>query len=61
MVKLDEYMEVNIGSLESPKIVKVGKGTSSEETKKIENLIREYRDVFARSYDDLKSYKGDII
>jgi hypothetical protein len=33
MVKVNEYMEVNIGSLESPKIVKIGKGTSSEEGK----------------------------
>jgi hypothetical protein len=40
---------------------KIGKGTSSEERKKIENLIREHRDVFAWSYDDLKAYKGVII
>jgi hypothetical protein len=41
--------------------VKIGKGISSEERKEIEDLIREYRDVFAWSYDDLKAYKGDII
>jgi hypothetical protein len=26
--------------------VKIGKGTSSEERREIENLIKEYRDVF---------------
>ena len=61
MVKLDEYMEFNIGSLGRLKIVKIGKGTSSEERKEIQDLIREYINVFAWSYDDLKAQKGDII
>jgi hypothetical protein len=42
MVKPNEYMEVNIGSPEIPKIVKIGKGTSSKERREIENLIIEY-------------------
>ena len=47
--KLDpgEYLEVNIGTSENPKIVKIGKGTSVEERKKLTNLLREYQDVLA--------------
>jgi hypothetical protein len=55
-------MEISkIGSLGSLKLVKIGKSTSSEERGEIENLIKEYRDIFAWSYDDLKAYKGDKI
>jgi hypothetical protein len=54
-------MEINIGSPDGPKIVKIGKGISTEERKEIENFIRKYRDVFAWSWDDLKVYRGDII
>jgi len=61
MVKPNEYMEINIGSLENMKIVNNGKGTSSEEMKAIEELIQEFKDVFSSSYDDLKAYKCDII
>jgi len=34
-------MEINIGSLDIPKIVKIGKGISSEERKEIEFFIKE--------------------
>jgi hypothetical protein len=61
MVKPDEYMEVNISPLVSPKIIKIGKGTSRKEIREIKNLVRKYRDVFTWSYDNLKYYKGDII
>jgi len=52
-----DYLEFNIGSQLNPNIVKIGKGTSNEEIINIENLIQEYRDVFAWSYDYLKAYK----
>jgi len=42
-------------------MINIGKGTSKEERNQIEKLIREYKDVFSWSYDDLKAYKGDII
>jgi hypothetical protein len=41
--------------------VKIGKGTSRKEIKEFEDSIKEYRDVFAWSYDDLKAYEGGII
>jgi len=42
-------------------MIKIGKGISRKERNAIKNLIREFRDVFAFSYNDLKAYKGDII
>jgi hypothetical protein len=59
--KPDDVIEINIASVESPKLIRIGKHTSLEERKELENLIREYKDVFAWTYDDLKAYKDDII
>lgn len=59
--KPEDSIEINIGSEASPKLIRIGKTTSAEERRQIEDLIREYRDVFAWSYDDLKAYKGNII
>eukprot|EP00253_Pinus_taeda_P006080 PITA_06080 len=56
-----EYIEVNIGTSRDPKIVKIGKGTNVEERKKLTNLLREYQDVLAFSYDELKVYREDIM
>lgn len=39
-----EYLVINIGTPANPKIVKIGKGTSVEERKKLTNLLPEYRD-----------------
>ena len=58
---VDEVVEVNIGTPASPKIIKIGKNTSPKERKAIENLIWEYKDVFAWTYNDLKSFDPAII
>ena len=56
-----EYLEINIGTPENPKIVKIGKGTSVEESKKLTNLLHKYQDVLAFSYDELKGYREDVM
>ena len=56
-----EFIEVNIGAYEDPKTVKIGKGTNDEGGKKLTNLLREYRDVLALSYDELKGYREDVM
>lgn len=56
-----EYLEINIGTSENPKIVKIGRGISVEERKKLTDLLREYRDVLAFSYDELKGYREDVM
>jgi hypothetical protein len=43
----DEVIEFNIGTKESPKMVKFGKGTTPDEREKLISLIREFKDVFS--------------
>lgn len=58
---VDEVIEINIGSSCSPKWIKIGKNASKEQRRRIEELIREYKDVFAWTYDDLKTYNQSVI
>ena len=44
---------------ESPKLIQIDENTSPDEREEIENLIREYRDIFRWTYDDPKAYTGD--
>jgi hypothetical protein len=57
----EEALEFNIGTEMDPRAVKIGKGTTKKERKEILNLIREFRDIFAWNYDELKAYRGDVI
>jgi hypothetical protein len=59
--KLCDYLEVNIGTNEEPRLIKVGKTTPIEERNEIVKLLKEYRDVLAFSYDELKVYREDVI
>ena len=42
-------------------MVRIGKNTPNETKKQIINLLKEYRDVLAFTYDELKFYKGDVL
>ena len=53
-------MEINIGTGKDPKLIKNGKGTSEKERNSLINLIKEYRDVLAFGYDELKAYQEDM-
>jgi hypothetical protein len=59
--KLCDHLEVNIGTNEEPRMVKIGKTTPIEERNEIVKLLKEYRDVLAFSYDELKVYREDVI
>ena len=59
-MKPGDYIEINIGSDKNPKLIKIGKGTSEKERNDLINLVKEYRDVFAFSYDELKAYREDV-
>ena len=56
-----DKIEINIGSVESPKIIWIGNNCLIEEIKDIENIIKEYMDIVSWSYDDLKEYDKNII
>ena len=55
------YESINLGTLENPKNINLGKTISKEEGKSYLKLFREYQDVFAWSYRDLKTYHTRII
>jgi hypothetical protein len=52
---------INLGTLENPKNINLIKTVSKEENKAYLKLFREYQDVFAWSYRDLKNYNTRII
>ena len=55
------HVEVNIGTSEEPRMVKIGKNIPKEAKEQIINLLREYRDVLAFTYNELKVYKEDVL
>jgi hypothetical protein len=57
----NKVLEFNIGTEIDPRMVKIGEGTTEEERNEILDLIREFKDGFAWTYDDLKAYRSDVI
>jgi len=53
--------EHNIGTEENPKMVKLFKSLPPDQKLKYVALIKEFQDVFAWSYEDLKSYDTSVI
>jgi len=53
--------ECNIGTLEKPKIIKLSKSLPPDQKPKYVDLLKEFQDVFAWSYEDLKSYDTSVI
>jgi hypothetical protein len=59
--KVGETISLNIGTLESPKNVKIGAQFSDEKKMKFSKLLGEFQDVFAWSYDDLRGFDPALI
>lgn len=57
----EEVEDCDIETKEDPKIIKLAKGFPREYTKRYLNLFKEYMDVFAWSYDDLKTFDCGVI
>ena len=55
-----DYIEINIGTNNEPKMIKVGKSTSKKERTDLVNIVKEYRYVFTFAFEDLKSYREDV-
>ncbi len=53
--------ELNIGTGDKPKLIKISKALPPGENLKYINLFKELWDVFSWSYEDLKSYDTSII
>jgi len=56
-----EIEDCNIGTTENPKMIKLSKSLPPEQKLKYIELFKEFQDVFAWSYEDLKSYDTSII
>jgi hypothetical protein len=55
------HKTINLGTLENPKNINLGKAVSKEERKAYLKLFRQYQDVFSWSYRYLKTYDARII
>lgn len=53
--------ECNVGTDGNPKLIKLPKSLPPTEKVKYIELLKEFQDVFAWSYEDLKSYDTNII
>jgi hypothetical protein len=59
--QLEEVEDCNVGTNEDPKMVKISKYLSTEMKSKYAELLKQYTNVFAWSYDDLKTYDTSVI
>ena len=57
----ENVVECNIGTEEQPRMVKISKYLSAEQRNRYIKLLKEYVDVFAWSYEDLKTYDTNHI
>jgi ribonuclease HI len=53
--------ECNIGTPEEPKLVKLSKSLTEEQRIEYTKLLKEFADVFAWTYEDLKTYDTSVI
>ena len=54
-------MDYNIGTKEHPRMVNISKALTTEQRNRYIKLLKEYVDVFAWSYGDLKTDDTSII
>ena len=54
-------MDCNIGTTEHPRMVKISKTLTAEKRNKYIKLLKEHVDVFAWSYEELRTYDTGII
>jgi ribonuclease HI len=55
------YEKVNLGTDENPQCINLGLGCSKQEKASFVKLFKEFKDVFAWTYDDLKTFDPNII
>jgi hypothetical protein len=55
------YEKVNLGTNDNPQCINLGLGCSQQEKAAFIKLFKEFKDVFAWMYDDLKTFDPNII
>jgi hypothetical protein len=56
-----DVTECNIGTKKDPKFFKLSSSLSREQREKYAELLKEFADVFAWTYEDLRTYDTNII
>jgi len=59
--KEEKVQEHNLGTSSEPQMIRLSKDFPEEKKKKYIKLFREFKDVFAWKYEDLKTYDTRII
>ena len=54
-------IDCNIGTKNDPKFIKISKSLTEATRNKYKNMLQQYADIFAWSYNDLKSYSKDVM
>jgi hypothetical protein len=57
----DDVNECNVGTKKDPKYVKLSSSLSNEQRVEYVELLKEFTDVFSRTYEDLRTYDTNII
>jgi hypothetical protein len=55
------YEKVNLGTIDNPQCINLGVGCSEQEKVAFIKLFKEFKDVFAWTYDNLKTFDPNII
>ena len=58
---MDETQTINIGTKEDPKPVLICSTLTLEENSELTNLLKEYKNVFAWSYQDMPGIDPEIV
>ena len=58
---VDEIIQINVGTEKDPRLVQIGSMLSSEERKCLATLLKDFKDVFAWSYEDMPGIDPEIV
>ncbi|GMP89294.1 hypothetical protein CsSME_00040933 [Camellia sinensis var. sinensis] len=58
---VDEIVAINVGTEKDPHLVQIGSTLSSEEREHLVTLLKDFKDVFAWSYEDMPGIDPEIV
>lgn len=58
---VDEIVSVNVGTEKDHRLVQIGSALSSEEREQLVALLKEFKDVFVWSYEDMSGIDHEIV
>ena len=58
---MDEITTVNVGTEKDPRLVQIGASLASEERERVGALLKDFKEVFAWSYEDMPGIDPEIV